>query len=104
MRRARAALVALLLAACASPGAAPGSAPGAARPASAGYEAMTPSGVELVYDPVRRSYAVPAAPGVFWLDGHYFERGERGWLTSEALDGPWLPCADSELPAGLRGR
>jgi len=106
-RSARALLVALLAAGCAA--AAPPVPAGPARPAQAppaasapGFHAVTPSGVEVVYDPARRAYAVPEAPGTFWLDGRYFRRSGDAWQTSAALDGPWSACAPADLPAGLR--
>jgi len=103
----RALALGLLAAACATapPAQPPRAASPAAQPSAAGvpgFHALTPGGVEVVYDPARRAYAVPSAPGAFWLDGHYYRRGGAGWETSAALEGPWQACPPAELPLGLR--
>lgn len=103
-RAARALALGLLAAACATAPPTPAQLP-AARPAAAGvpgFHAVTPGGVEVVYDPARRAYAVPSAPGAFWLDGHYYRRASAGWETATALAGPWQACPAAELPLGLR--
>ena len=96
-RAARALLVPLLAAACASPVAPPPTPP----PAERGFRAATPQGVELFYDAHVRSYGVSGQPGVYWLDGRFFRRVGGDWQVSPALDGPWRPCPQDELPEGL---
>ncbi|HXZ85160.1 MAG TPA: hypothetical protein VEI82_06695 [Myxococcota bacterium] len=101
---ARALALGLLAAACATappPQRAPAAPPAAAQ--VPGFRALTPTGVELVYDPAHRAYAVPSLPGAFWLDGRYFRRAGEGWESSSALEGPWQACAGPDLPPGLRG-
>jgi hypothetical protein len=93
----RAIAVGLLLAACAT---APPTAPSA--PAPQGYRAKTPQGVDLVFDPKLQLFAVPAAPGAYWLDGRYFRRTGSGVDCASALEGPWAPCSAAELPERLR--
>jgi len=94
---------ALLLAACtaAPPAGRPGT-PAPARAPGSAFRAQTPQGVELRYDPARQAYAVPSAPGAFWLDGRFYRRGAAGWEASTALDGPWRACGAADLPEGLR--
>ena len=100
MKRAFAA--ALLLAACAT---ARPSVP-TPRPAPAsevrGYRALTPQGVELVFDPKLQLYAVPSLPGAYWLDGRYYRRSGAGVDCAAKLEGPWQPCPAGELPERLR--
>jgi hypothetical protein len=106
---ARALALGLLLAGCAT--APPAQRPAPAAPAAAarsaaegipGFHAVTPGGVEVVYDPARRAYTVPSAPGAYWLDGRYYRRAGAGWESSAALAGPWQQCPPAELPLGLR--
>jgi hypothetical protein len=98
----RALAAGLLLAACAT---APPPVP-TPRPAPAsdvrGYRAVTPQGVDLVFDPKLQLYAVPSAPGAYWLDGRYYRRSGSGVERAERLDGPWQPCPAGELPERLR--
>jgi len=93
---------ALLAAACAT---APASAP-PGRPAPAaeapGYRALTPQGVPLVFDPKLQLFAVPSAPGAYWLDGRYYRRAAGGVECAAALEGPWQACPAGELPEKLR--
>jgi hypothetical protein len=101
MRRAFcAALAAVSLAACQI--VAPPSAPAPEAAAHGAYRAKTPQGVDLVFDARRALYAVPSAPGTFWLDQRYFRRAATGWESGPALEGPWRECAPSDLPEGLR--
>jgi len=67
-----------------------------------GFHALTPTGVEVVYDPARRAYAVPSASGTWWVDGHYYRRASGVWQASSSLDGPWQACPPADLPLGLR--
>ncbi|HKC51307.1 MAG TPA: hypothetical protein VKF60_10985 [Myxococcota bacterium] len=100
-RAARALVIPLLAAACATP-VAPAPTPAAApAPAERGFRAATPQGVELFYDPHVRSYGVSGQPGVYWLDGRFFRRVGADWETSQALGGPWRACSRGELPEGL---
>jgi hypothetical protein len=101
MKRALAA-VGLLLAACAtaSPSAPTPRPPPASE--SRGYRALTPQGVDLVFDPKLQLYAVPSVPGAYWLDGRYYRRSPAGVERAEKLEGPWQPCPAGELPERLR--
>jgi hypothetical protein len=94
------ALAVLVLAGCQS--AARPSGLGSAAPASAGYRAKTPQGVDLVFEASRGLYGVPVAPGTYWLDQRYYRRSAARWESSPDLDGPWTACAPADLPAGLR--
>ena len=100
-RAARALVVPLLAAACATPAAPAPTPPRAPTPAERGFRAVTPGGVELFYDAHVRSYGVSGQPGVYWLDGRFFRRAGGDWQTSPALDGPWRACSPGELPEGL---
>ena len=101
MRRVLAA--AALLAACAT---APPPAPAPPRPTPPaevrGYRALTPRGVDLVFDPALQLYAVPSSPNTWWLDGRYYRRSGSGVDRAVGLDGPWQPCPAGELPEKLR--
>ena len=95
---------ALLAAACATappagPPARPVPAPATQAP---GYRALTPQGVPLVFDPKLQLFAVPSAPGAYWLDGRYYRRAAGGPECAAALDGPWQACPAGELPEKLR--
>ena len=96
------AALALLAAACATaPPGAPAARPAPAAP-SPGYRALTPQGVPLVFDPQLQLFAVPSAPGAYWLDGRYYRRAGGGVECAAALEGPWQPCPAGELPEKLR--
>jgi hypothetical protein len=100
----RAALAAaLLLASCAVTAPPPPVVTPPAPPERPGFHATTPRGEDLVFDPSHQVYAVTSHPGAYWLDGSYFRRAGANWESSPRLDGPWQPCADADLPAGLRG-
>lgn len=103
MTRLLAAAAALCLAACAGGALTPGGPPPAPpQPPARGYLAATPQGVELEYDAARQTYAVRGRPDTWWLDGRFFRRAAAAWESSPRLEGPWEPCADGDLPAGLR--
>jgi hypothetical protein len=97
MRGAHALVIPALVAACALP-APPAPPPAAAEP---GFHAVTPEGVDLVFDPRVQTYAVAGRPGVYWLDGRFFRRADARWEASLRPDGPWQTCAPAELPRGL---
>ena len=100
----RAALLALALlaAACATARPAPSPAGPAPPIPGLGYRAVTPQGLPLVFDPAVQLYAVPSAPGAYWLDGRYYRRGAGGVDCAAALEGPWQACPAGELPEKLR--
>lgn len=103
MRRAGALVAAALLAAaCATAPPAPPPARPAAPAEPPGYRALTPQGLPLVFDPELQLFAVPSAPGAYWLDGRYYRRADGGVECASALEGPWQSCPAAELPEKLR--
>ncbi|HYC00136.1 MAG TPA: hypothetical protein VEC57_13460 [Candidatus Limnocylindrales bacterium] len=66
--------------------------------------AKLPNGIEAVYQPELKVFAVPTQAGVYIHDGRYYRYADGVWLTSVKIEGPWELAATKKLPGPLKHR